>query len=932
MLRNIRCRNFCSSNHGIWFGQGWCKAKNNVLCIPPPGSTDNRTMSNQELHAVVMPAGGLHLEWADPETGTVPIKSSRLLQAEIHRRFVSSPGGALLFLGFCDRDVPLHPSLEYWRTFAGLFVRKLLRTPDLEILRHKAEIMLEEDEIRHTLDCAPMMAGAEYLGPELLSSVWLEIGREFSREIKEYDGTVESFVGSYSPDVHLVGRVFFHLVENKNADVPFAFLATYSTRLNKRGQSKHLPLKHALQEYGSDEARLLELLTTVHAAAGKSALIAEMLETGELFHPLSWSPAEAFTFLKEVSVYEEAGILCRIPDWWKGRASGPRLSVTIGDSQPSVMGMDAILDFNPGMLLGDTPISEAEAQKLLEESEGLAFIKNKWVAVDPEKLRQTLDAYEKAKVLAGESGLSLRDALRLQMNPEQLLGDNDLDAEATVAHGEWLGSVMQKLRGAGRLSEVKPGRGFKARLRGYQQTGLNWLCFLDTLKLGACLADDMGLGKTVQLLGFLSVLKSRGTGKASLLVIPASLIANWTGEIERFSPSLTYLVAHPDAHREKGLKTPGKKELDGLDLVITTYTMAQKYEWLQSYAWGYVILDEAQAIKNPGTRQTRAIKKLKADNRVIMTGTPIENRLADLWSLFDFINPGLLGNRTEFGRFAKSLKDRPDGYGRLRNLIKPYILRRLKTDRTVIADLPEKVEMKTYAPLSRKQVVLYDKLIRDLKEAIEAAEGIQRKGMVLSALIKFKQLCNHPDQYLGTGEYPENDSGKFGRLRDICGTICEKREKALVFTQFKEMTGPLCYYLAGIFGRPGLVLHGSVPVGKRKKIIERFQSDEHVPFMVLSLKAGGVGLNLTAANHVIHFDRWWNPAVENQATDRAFRIGQKKNVVVHKFLTRGTVEERIDRMLEEKSGLSREIIAETGEAWITEMNNDEILDLFKLTI
>jgi len=315
-----------------------------------------------------------------------------------------------------------------------------------------------------------------------------------------------------------------------------------------------------------------------------------------------------------------------------------------------------------------------------------------------------------------------------------------------------------------------------------------------------------------------------------------------------------------------------------------------------------------------------------------MTGTPIENRLTDLWSLFDFLNPGLLGNPREFKQFSKSLKDDNSGYSRLRKLISPYILRRLKTDKSVISDLPEKVEMKTYAPLSKKQVFLYKNIVEEIKQIIAETEGIQRKGLILSSLMKFKQICNHPDQYLGTGGFEEKESGKFLRLREICETIYDKREKVLIFTQFKEITEPLCDFLENIFKRKGLILHGSVAVSKRKKIIEQFQSQSYIPFMVLSLKAGGVGLNLTEANHVIHFDRWWNPAVENQATDRVFRIGQKKNVIVHKFLTKGTVEERIDMMLEEKSRLSQDVIAGTSGGWITEMKDNEIVDLFKLTL
>ncbi len=362
-------------------------------------------------------------------------------------------------------------------------------------------------------------------------------------------------------------------------------------------------------------------------------------------------------------------------------------------------------------------------------------------------------------------------------------------------------------------------------------------------------------------------------------------------------------MAHPSGGADKEVLRRGPA-LDEVDLVITTYGLCQKYAWLQSVPWDLVVLDEAQAIKNPGTQQTRAVKKLHARNRIIMTGTPIENRLGDLWSLFDFLNPGLLGTAQEFSGFSRKLSRDASGYARLKKVVGPYILRRLKTDKTVISDLPDKIEMKTYAELSRKQIVLYEDLVKELRRMLEEEpEGIRRKGLVLASLMKFKQLCNHPDQYLGQGAFAEADSGKFQRLRPICETIFEKREKMLVFTQFKEMTGPLQEFLQTVFGHEGLVLHGGTPVAKRRQMIERFQSDEYTPFMVLSLKAGGVGLNLTAANHVVHFDRWWNPAVEDQATDRAFRIGQHKNVVVHKFVTKGTVEEKIDAMLAEKAEL-----------------------------
>ena len=895
---------------------------------------------NKELNVIVMPNGSLQLEWTDAQNAVN--KSSRLLQDEVYKRFSDNSDSWILFLGFCDHQVLLSPSLDYWRNFTGVYAGRLSRTPDLEILRHKAKVLIEKDELRTHLDSAPMMIGSEYLSMGLLEAVWEELNSAFIREIKSYKGTIEAFIKTYSPNMHLVGRVYFHLVENKSGDYPFAFMATYSTRLNRQGRSKHLPLKHALQEYENDNERLLKLLATVYMAGRKSPLITDLLETGELFHPLAWTSKEAFSFLKEIPVYEESGILCGIPNWWKNNKSSVSLNLSAGDSRPSFVGMDAILNFNARLFLGDTEISEKEARQLLDESEGLAFIKNKWVAVDPEKLKQTLDAYEKAKKIMGRDGLSIRDALQLQLRPEKLLDAHVKEIDCSISNGKWLKSVIRKLLDPALITSIKPDGKFKGELREYQQNGVDWLYFLHSLRFGACLADDMGLGKTVQVLAFLNRLKSdskKNAGKASLLVIPASLISNWENEINRFAPDIQFHIAHPGANSKKKAKPEDKKSPDTFDpdifdLVITTYGLAQRYEWLQSHHWNYVILDEAQAIKNPGTKQSRAIKNLTSNNRIIMTGTPIENRLTDLWSLFDFLNPGLLGNIKEFKKFSKDLKNDHSGYSRLRRLISPYILRRLKTDKSVISDLPDKVEMKTYAALSKKQVFLYKQMVEGIKESIAETEGIQRKGLILSSLMKFKQLCNHPDQYLGTGEFEEKESGKFLRLREICETIYEKREKVLVFTQFKEMTEPLHDFLENSFKRKGLVLHGSVAVGKRKKLIEQFQRrDYQTPFMVLSLKAGGVGLNLTEANHVIHFDRWWNPAVENQATDRAFRIGQKKNVIVHKFLTKGTVEERIDMMLEDKSKLSQDVIGGAGEAaWITEMKNDEIMELFSLNL
>jgi SNF2 family DNA or RNA helicase len=369
------------------------------------------------------------------------------------------------------------------------------------------------------------------------------------------------------------------------------------------------------------------------------------------------------------------------------------------------------------------------------------------------------------------------------------------------------------------------------------------------------------------------------------------------------------------------------------DLVITSYGFLARSPWLATVPWRLVVLDEAQAIKNPAAKQTRTVKQLQADTRIALTGTPVENHLGDLWSIFDFINPGLLGSSKQFSSFVKGLADRPHNpYGPLRDLVRPYILRRLKTDKSVIADLPDKTEVNAFCSLSRKQAALYQQAVEELARQLEGADGMQRKGFVLAFLMRLKQICNHPSQWLGDGAWTEQDSGKFERLRDIAEVVAARQEKALIFTQFKETTAPLAAFLGSVFGRAGLVLHGETEVKKRKELVRQFQDDENVPFFVLSLKAGGAGLNLTAASHVVHFDRWWNPAVENQATDRAFRIGQTRNVLVHKFLCRGTVEDKIDKLIESKKQLAGDLLGSVSDLVLTEMKDEELLKLVALDL
>ncbi len=550
------------------------------------------------------------------------------------------------------------------------------------------------------------------------------------------------------------------------------------------------------------------------------------------------------------------------------RKSG--VTLRLGNGTPTKIGVNVLLDFCPVIQIDDIELTEAEVQSLLEQSAGLALIKGKWVAFDPASLKKTLEAFAQAKALSRSQGLTFADAMRMLMGTET---ESDLLVPgAQIGCGEWLQSILDKMTNPTLVRSIAPSSALMADLRPYQQQGLNWLFFLHTLGFGICLADDMGLGKTVQVLALLQKIK----GGCSLIVVPASLIYNWHCEVQKFTPDLKAVIIHPQA----GLFDESESVIDSCDIAITTYAMLSRSAWISKRTWNYIICDEAQAIKNPSTRQTLAVKDLKSAHRLVMTGTPVENRITDLWSLFNFINPGLLGTFTEFKRFAKTLNDHPEGYGRLRKVVHPYILRRVKYDKSIINDLPGKVEMKTYYTLSKWQASLYREVVFALERELGQVEGIQRKGIVLGYLTKCKQLCNHPDHYAGSGGYDPERSGKFDRLAELCETIRDKREKVLVFTQFAEIIDPLHTYLESLFGASGVHLSGSTSIKARKEAVEQFQNGVgYVPYFILSLKAGGVGLNLTQANHVIHFDRWWNPAVENQATDRAYRIGQKRNAL-----------------------------------------------------
>jgi len=864
--------------------------------------------------------------------------------ARLAEAFARGTGPGLLRLAG-EIGQPLPPALVWWRDFAARYVSALCGHADDGLAGATSSRSLpavdppSSGELASLQLTAPMMPGAEYLTGEVMLALWTGLGVALADVLATARTDLQAVLKDLNPAWNLVGRVHFNLAENRrDPDYPFAFMATYTTRLSAQAKAQHAPLGQAMREYSgaANRDKLLSLLLPVQRAAEACDWLRAAVDAGEIFHPLRWTPAEAARFLASAPDLEEAGVILRMPAAWRaGRPARPKVTATVGARAPSALGLDGLLDFQMGVSLDGEPLSDDEIEALLAATDGLALLRGVWVEIDRERLRKAMDRFAAAQALAARDGLSFAEAMRLLSGTALSGEDPDSAASdwAAVNAGPWLAKTLAALRepkGEG----AEPCPGLAGTLRPYQKAGVRWLQLLSGLGLGACLADDMGLGKTIQVLALLLTRASGDTrGGPSLLVAPASLLANWASEIARFAPSLEARIVHPAAMTADELKDFTPERLVKLDLAITSYGSLLRLPQLAQTRWRLVVLDEAQAIKNPGAKQTRAAKALKSDARIALTGTPVENHLGDLWSIFDFINPGLLGGASQFRTYAKTLADRPHNpYGPLRDLVRPYILRRMKTDKAVIDDLPDKAEVTAHCALSRKQAALYEQTVSGLAASLEQSDGIERRGIVLATLMRLKQICNHPSQWLNDGGWAEEDSGKLARLREIAEVVAARQEKMLVFTQFRQMTEPLAAFLAGIFGRPGLVLHGDTGVKDRAGLVRTFQEDEAAPFFVLSLKAGGSGLNLTAASHVVHFDRWWNPAVENQATDRAFRIGQKRNVLVHKFVCQGTVEEKIDAMIEAKRSLSDELLAGGGEVNLTEMKDDELLRLVALDL
>jgi SNF2 family DNA or RNA helicase len=638
----------------------------------------------------------------------------------------------------------------------------------------------------------------------------------------------------------------------------------------------------------------------------------------------------AHRFLTETAwLLEQAGFGVLLPAWWTRKGTKQRLSVRAHVKSPAMQGgsglsLDEIVTFDWQVALGDAVVPLRELEALARLKVPLVKVRGQWVQVNAEEIQAALDFW---KYKAAAQG-TLREVVQMALGGGEARGG--LSVSGVTAEG-WVEELLGQLEGRASFAELAAPGAFHGTLRPYQVRGYSWLAFLGRWGLGACLADDMGLGKTVQTLALIQRDRDAGERRPVLLICPTSVVGNWKKEAERFTPELPVLTHH-GGQRARG--DAFRKKVEPFALVLSSYALLHRdREILGTVDWAGVVLDEAQNVKNPETKQAQAARSLRAGYRVALTGTPVENHVGDLWSILEFLNPGFLGTQAEFRRrFWVPIQAQRDAEAgdRLKRLTGPFVLRRLKTDKSVIADLPEKLEMKVFCNLTREQASLYAAVVAEASKGIEGAEGIQRKGLILGTLVKLKQVCNHPAQFLGDNSPVPGRSGKLARLTEMLDEALQAGDKALVFTQFKEMGDIIQRHLQEEFGREVLFLHGGVPQKQRDRLVERFQNDPAGPrVFILSLKAGGTGLNLTAARHVFHFDRWWNPAVENQATDRAFRIGQTQNVQVHKFLCVGTLEEKIDEMIERKQQVAERVVG-AGEGWLTELSNEQLRDLFAL--
>lgn len=741
---------------------------------------------------------------------------------------------------------------------------------------------------------------SSFLYPENLINLYYDFADDLIRYANrsKYKGILSLLRNENST---LISRqIYFFLADQKgNEEYPFAFAALMP--VFEKGQTQWYSMVKALSKIRGAHGKEM-LNESLKKASEKSPFLKRLMQTRLIFHPIQLKDEEAFQFFNDIEIFEEAGIVCMLPDWMKNRS----LKLTFSYKTSSgLINSEAINKYMPQMLYHGEPISEEEAEELLKSSEGMVRLNGNWIRADHNQIKALLARFKKAKE-ADRSLMSL-----VQMRSESLM-DEELP-EIELDYEDWIKDHYH-LSNEVKENSIPPA--FNTILRPYQKQAFKWMDTMRQHNLGVVLADDMGLGKTVEVLSMLEVMRNEGLNKI-LIVVPATLISNWQSEIRKFSPWMSVRVLD-----NKNDPPAGKTEAF---INLITYQKCLKSEYVESIHWDGIILDEAQAIKNASAGQTKKVKRLQASFKMALTGTPIENDLIELWSIFDFINPGFLGTKDEFSVFKGSDEE---SRKLLKTIIQPFVLRRMKTDKSVISDLPEKNEIDVTINLTKEQIVLYRNQVKELNAKMAQTEPGKRKFLILAAITKLKQICNHPAQFHKSPDYSLSKSGKFMELKNIAETIYENKESVIVFTQFAQIIPALDALLEKVFKKKGGTIDGSTPMNKRKETVEKFQSHE-LPYLVLSLKTAGVGLNLTEAHNVIHFDRWWNPAVENQASDRAYRIGQRNDVTIYKFVTANTIEEVISSMIRQKQDLADQVINSLDSETLNALSAEELLSAIR---
>ena len=860
------------------------------------------------------------------------------VQPRLERAFAASPGRGMLDLlryGLPAGAAPVLACLREWaREQMMHYLRSMRRGEPVApaVSPAQAAAMLEALPPLggEPVGAADVAAWVESLAPAV---DWLA-----ARECC----TAEEWLSRLGEGWQQLGILCFHLAENAGdaaEEAPFAFLATFVHKVGQDGRARHAPLGLAARLLAEDSAALLDLLRPLRQVAAQSAFLAELINSQAVYKPCGWSARQAHAFLETLPLLEAAGIETRMVNLWKTQPPRVELEVRLDpaeagggkpDAAPSV-NVSSLLRFYPRVVLGDYNLTDEELEQLLAgDEDGLVRFRGEWVRLDREKLTRLLDSWRQATRMAA-GGIPLLVGLRYllgkrsealpQLPPQE-------DGMRAVA-GARLALALANLQFGNAMPDLPPE--LAGILRHYQMDGVRFLQNVTAGGFGACLADDMGLGKTLQVICWLVHLARTGElgeGRgAALIVAPASLLANWQQELRRFAPQLQVAVLHPYAlSRQESdyLRTNPAWLLRRAHVGLTTYGIATRNELLARSTYPALVLDEAQAIKNADSQRTRAICRLSSPRRVALTGTPVENSLSELRSLFEFLNPGLLGSEKEFNALVQSMGS---DYTPLRRLVRPFLLRRLKSDPALLPELPPKTEVPAWCLLTPEQTRLYAREVETLRAVVAEPDPQTRLTLVLPILGRLKQICNHPAQYRGESWFDPAAGGKFERLGHLARRIAAAGDCCLVFTQYRSMVEPLHDFLAGIFGAPGLILHGSTPIAERQRLVAAFQAPGGPRFFVLSLKAAGTGLTLTRARHVIHFDRWWNPAVENQASDRAYRIGQTQPVLIHPLICRGTIEENIHTMLTRKSAMADNLLSGGLEKLLLHLSPEELLQM-----